>query len=52
MKTCFSEEKLIKQFGNPPPSTNPPISVQFFHDNPLCPKFKIKNPPKFRGRKL
>ena len=25
VKTCFSEEKLIKQFG-PPLSTNPPIS--------------------------
>ena len=35
MKTCFSEEKLIKQVGNPPflrepPfQLNPPISEQF-----------------------
>ena len=42
MKTCFSEEKLIKQFGNltflrdVPPSTNPPISEQFFHDTPCA----------------
>ena len=51
MKTCFSEGKLMKQFGNPPflkepPfSTNPPISEQFFHDPPLCPNFENKNPP-------
>ena len=39
MKTCFSEEKLTKEFGNPlserPPGpllTNHPISEQFFHD--------------------
>ena len=49
MKTCFSEGKLMKQFGNPlflrgsPLSTNPPISEQFFHDPPLCPNFKNKN---------
>ena len=52
MKTCFSEGKLIKQFGNTPLSkrttplsTNPPISDQFFHDPPFCPNFKNKNPP-------
>ena len=53
MKTCFSEEKLIKQFGNPTPflrepsplSTNSSIPEQFFHDRPLCPNFKNKYPP-------
>ena len=45
MKTCFSAGKLMKQFGpppllrEPPLSNNPPISVQVFHDPPLCPKF-------------
>ena len=40
MKTCFLEEKLIKQFRNPfllrePPfSANPPIYQQFFHEPP------------------
>ena len=29
----------------PPLSTNPPISEQIFHDPPLCPNFKNKNPP-------
>ena len=55
-KTCFSEGKLTKQFGNPPflrePPllTNPPISEQFFHDPPLSPNFKNKKPPpNFRG---
>ena len=33
MKTCFSKGKLMKQFGNPPPS--------------LCPNFKNKKPQKF-----
>ena len=51
MKTCFSERKLMKQFGNPlflreppppPLSTNLPISEQFFHDRPLCPSFENK----------
>ena len=50
MKTCFSERKLMKQFGNPlflrepphPLSTNLPISEQFFHDRPLCPSFNNK----------
>ena len=48
MKTCFSEGKLMKQFGNsslsnkpPPPFSQPPNSEQFFHDPPL-PNFKNK----------
>ena len=46
MKTCFSEGKLMKQFGKPPLSkrtplsTNAPIPEQFFHDPHLCPNFK------------
>ena len=58
MKACFSKAKLMKQFGNPPflrelpLSTYPSISEQFFHDPPLCPNFKNKNPPSpnFRGK--
>ena len=34
MKTCFSVEKRIKQFGNP--------SEQFFHGPPLCLNLKNK----------
>ena len=58
MKTCFSEGKLMKQFGTPrflrePPShsTKPPISEQFFHDPPFCSNLKNTNPPplNFRG---
>ena len=58
METCFSEGKLMKQFGNPPPfskktplSTNPPISEQLFPNPPLCPYVKNKKPPplNFRG---
>ena len=63
MKTCFSEGKLMKQFGKPPLSkrtpplsTNPPISEIFFRDSPLCGNFQNKKrppPPNFRGgRKL
>ena len=45
MKTCFSEGKLMKQFGNSPLSKRtPPISEQFFHDPLLCPNFKNKKP--------
>ena len=44
MKICFSEEKLIKKFGTPL-STNPTISEQFFHDSPLCPNSKKREPP-------
>ena len=57
MKTCFTEEKLMKQFGAPPPlskrtpfSTNPPISEPFFNDSPLCPNFKNKKHPLILGR--
>ena len=44
MKTCFSEGKLMKQFGNPPLSkrTPPPIPEQFSHDPPLCGNFQNK----------
>ena len=37
MKTCFSEEKLIKQLGDPSP---------LFQENPsFCLNFKNKKPP-------
>ena len=53
MKTCFSEGKLIIQFGNPPSKrtllTNPPIPEQFFHDLSLCPNFKNKKLPLILG---
>ena len=43
---------MMKQFGNPPFSKRTPLSTnseQFFHDPPLCPNFKNKNPsPNFR----
>ena len=47
MKTCFSQDKLIKQFGTPPPPflREPPISEQSFHDPPLCTNFKNKKSP-------
>ena len=41
----------MKHFGNscflrePPLSTNPPISEQFFHYPPLCPNVINKKPP-------
>ena len=49
MKTCFSEGKLMKQFGNPPFLSNPPFQLTpLFLSNflmtPLCPNFKSKNP--------
>ena len=50
METCFSEGKLMKQYGKPPLSkstplsTNPPISEQVFHEPPFCPNFQNKNP--------
>ena len=51
-KTCFSEEKLMKQFGNPPlsrghppPFQLTPISEKLFHAPRLCPNFKNKNAP-------
>ena len=51
MKTCCSEEKLMKQFGKLPflrespfqLSKRTPLSEQFFNDLPLCPNFKNKN---------
>ena len=47
MKTCFSQtDETIRK---PPLSTDPPISEQFFHDPPLCPNFKNRIPPNFRG---
>ena len=60
MKTCFSEVKLMKQFGNPPISkrtplsTNPPISEMFFFMTPLIVQIsKTRNLPLFLGgRKL
>ena len=55
MRTCFSEGKLMKQFGNPPlskrtPPPPPPFQLthlfqQFFQDPTLCSNFKNKNPP-------
>ena len=51
IKTCFSEGKLIKQFGNPSFSTRTPLSLSNFHDPPLCLNFKNKKPPpNFRGK--
>ena len=55
MKTFFSQEKLMKQFGKPLFLREPPpsISEQFFHDPPLCPNFKKERPPLILGgRKL
>ena len=49
MRTCFSEEKLIKQFGKPPFQVTPLFLNNFFNDPPLCLNFKNKNPPNFRG---
>ena len=51
MKTCFSEGKLMKQFGNPPflrelplLTNPPPIYEKFFYDPPqtrnLLPNFR------------
>ena len=53
MKTCFSEEKVIKQFGAPLP-TNPPISEQLFHDLPsllFVQILKIRTPLFLGGRR-
>ena len=43
MKTCFSEEQLRE----PPISTKPPISKQFFMTPPLCPNSKNETPPPY-----
>ena len=54
---CFSEGKLMKQFGNPlflrgpPPFQLTPYFWSIFSWPPLCPNFKNKNPPNFRGWK-
>ena len=64
MKTCFSEGKLMKQFGNPlfligpllsnhPPPPPPPISEQFFHDPLFVQILKTRTCPLILGgRKL
>ena len=61
MKTCFSEGKLMKEFGNPPLSETTPLPFQliplflrnFFHDPPPCGNFQNKKPPLILGgRKL
>ena len=57
MKTCFSEEKLMKQFGNPPlpkrtPSfLQPLLFLSSFFTKPLFVQIlKIRTPPpNFRG---
>ena len=35
----------MKQFGNPPLSKRTPLLLSNFFMTPLCPNFKIKNPP-------
>ena len=53
MKTCFSEEKLIKQFGNPTLSKTTWSFLSNFFMNPLFVQIiKIRTPPphNFRGR--
>ena len=61
MKTCFSEVKLMKHFGNPllskrtPPIFQlTPLSLSNFFMTPLFVRIlKTGNPPKFMGgRKL
>ena len=55
MKTCFSEGKLMKQFGPSPPLLSkrtslfngPPISEQFFMTPLFVQILKMRNPPKF-----
>ena len=50
MKTCFSEEQLMKQFGNPsilrePPfQLTPPISEHFFMTSLFVQILKTRNP--------
>ena len=44
---CFSEEKLIKQFGPPPFQREPLLST----NSPISePNFKNKKPHNFRGK--
>ena len=50
MKKCFSQGKLMKQFGNSPflrdpPFNKPPISEQFFHDPPFVQILKTRYLP-------
>ena len=45
MKTCFSEEKLIKQFRPPPPFLRKYLRNFFMIPPPLCSNFKNKEPP-------
>ena len=61
MKKCFSQGKLMKQFGNSsflrdPPFNKPPYFWAIFSWSPFCPNFKnkIPPPPNFKGgwRKL
>ena len=58
MKTCFSEEKLIKQFGPPlskrppPPSTNPLLLSNFLLTLLFVQILKIRTPLILGGRKL
>ena len=55
MKTCFSEGKLMKQFGNPPLSNRTPLSTNplFLSNFFMTPLFvqisKTRTPPTFRG---
>ena len=55
MKTCFSEGKLMKQFGNPPLSKRTPFQLTplFLSNFFMTPLFvqisKTRNPPNFRG---
>ena len=57
MKTCFSEEKLMKQFGNPlflrgPPFQLTPLFLSNFFMTLLFAKISKtrKPPPNFRGK--
>ena len=58
MKACFSEGKLMKQFGNPPPFLRgppfqlTPLFLSNFFMTPLFAKISKtrKPPPNFRGK--
>ena len=59
MKTCFSEGKLMKQFGNPPlskrtpPLSTNPLFLSNFFMTPSLSKFqKQETPPNFRGETM
>ena len=55
MKTCFSEGKLMKQFGDPlflrGHFNQLPISEQFFHVPLFVQISKTRTSPNFRGEK-